>query len=92
MFLYNFLKASLPSLKLKILRNGRTIIFIQNSYVEKSKSISKIRSIMIIIFSVPSCQLGYSSICKSSVSNDEKTAICPATNLVNIFLKGKALV
>ena len=29
-----------------------------------------------------SCELGYSSICKSNVSNEEKTAICPATNMV----------
>ena len=28
------------------------------------------------------CELGYSSICKSDVSNEEKTAICPATNMV----------
>ena len=35
------------------------------------------------MFLVP-CQLGYSSICKSAYSNEEKTAICPATNMVNI--------
>ena len=29
------------------------------------------------------CQLGYSLICKSNVSNEEKTSICPGTNTVN---------
>ena len=75
---------------------GELLFLFKIQMLKRVRIFLKIKFIMMIIIfsvpSVPSCQLGYSSICKSSVSNDEKTAICPATNLVNIFLKGKALV
>ena len=74
------------SLRLKISRSGRTSIL--SSSVEKSKyngcliSLKNVSSVIIFIqILLGQCPIGYSLLCKSDQSNDEKTAICPATRV-----------
>ena len=74
------------TLRLKISRSGRTSIL--SSSVEKSKYngclIILKNGYSVIIFIqilLEQCPIGYSLLCKSDQSNDEKTAICPATRV-----------
>ena len=74
------------TLRLRISRSGRTSIL--SSSVEKSKLYScfiilkNVNSVVIFIqILLEQCPIGYSLLCKSDQSNDEKTAICPATKV-----------
>ena len=83
-YIYETKSMHILTLRLRISMSGITRML--SSSVEKSKYYGiygpiESRNGNFFIILLEQCPIGYSSLCRSDQSNEEKTAICPATKV-----------
>ena len=71
------------ALTFTILRRKATAV-VTNKNVETSRIVFHLNFVFTSLINLVPCEFGYAPVCNSSKSSDEKTAICPAENFVNL--------